>query len=331
MADTLSQEAIDSLFKGAGLAAPSADADVTPYNFLRPPRISRDRRAALEAIYTRLAVALQPLLSARLRQPTDVTMLSVEQATFGEYVMAMRSPCAAFVFELGNGMQGVLDISNALACYMVDRMFGGSGDKSDLGRPLTQLERLTVKGVADRALKLLGEVWRDHVAMTPVQVGFEASPEALQVAAKEDNVLVANIETRAGEFAGLLTIGLPLHALESFLQKAPAAIRQRPPAAEQAAAARVEVERAVRQARLDVAVRLPVVTLAARDVARLQPGQVIRTTLPSDVTVEVLVNKCRHFLGTPGQVRSSVGVRITQRCAADAPTSGVRVTPARIV
>lgn len=331
MANTLSQQAIDSLFKGEGLAS-ATDAEVMPYNFLRPPRISRERRAALEAIYARLATSLQPLLSARLRQPTDVTVTSVEQATFSEYVMAMGSPCSAFIFELGNGMQGVFDLSNALSCYLVDRMFGGSGDNSDLGRPITQLERLTVKGVADRALALLGDVWRDHVAMTPVQTGFEASPEALQITAREDNVLVTNIETRTAQFTGLLTICLPLHALEPFLQKKPAAVRQQASlGASQAAAARAEVEASVRQARLDIAAQLPRVTLPARVVAGLQPGQVIRTSLPSDVTVEVLINRRRHFLATPGRVRSAVGVRITRTCAAESQPTGMRVTPARIV
>ena len=55
---------------------------------------------------------MQALLSSRLRLPTDVTFGSVEQATFGEFIMSLGNPCAAFVFDLGGGaeFQGVLDL-----------------------------------------------------------------------------------------------------------------------------------------------------------------------------------------------------------------------------
>ena len=55
MADALTQKDIDALLKKGEAASPKKrkSVDVIPYNFLRPPRVSRDRQSTLENIYNR--------------------------------------------------------------------------------------------------------------------------------------------------------------------------------------------------------------------------------------------------------------------------------------
>jgi flagellar motor switch protein FliM len=70
--DALTQKDIDQLLKsGPGAAGRSRQpaAEVVSYNFLRPPRIAKDRRVQLESIYARFALSLQSMLSSRLRTP----------------------------------------------------------------------------------------------------------------------------------------------------------------------------------------------------------------------------------------------------------------------
>lgn len=331
--DALSQKDIDSLLRGAApVAAPVLVPDIQPYNFLRPPRISRDRRATLEGIYNRFCLALQSLLSSRTRTPTDVVLTSVEQATFGEFIMSLGSPCAAFVFDLGGGVQGVMDLGVDLSLWLVDRLFGGPGEPNRVARALTQLERQAVKGITDRCLALLAEMWMDHLAMEFAHAGFEAAPEALQLASKEDNVLVANIDIRAGSFATLMTVCIPLLALEPFLQEKPAAVRtaNRVNPLERAAA-RVEIERNLHIAHLPVAARFPLFHMRARDIASLREGQVIHTGFPLDVPLEIHVNGRRRFVGTPGQSRGLMGVRIAQVCPPGQPATHGRASRAKVV
>jgi flagellar motor switch protein FliM len=321
MADFINQNDIDSILRGTGGPAAAVEVmEALPYNFLRPHRISKDRRSTLTNIYTRFAVSMQALLSSRLRLPTDVAVASVEQATFGEFIMSLGNPCAAFVFSVGKGneFQGVLDLSIDLSYQLIDRMFGGPGTREagsggrDLSRPLTQLERLVLKGVADRTLAFLGEVWEEHLPMQPTQVGFESMPEALQIANREDNVLVTNIDVRAGDFSGLLTVCLPLIALEAFLQeKRAGGIRTARINEVERQAMRSSLEHSLRVASLPVTARFPLFLLPARAVAALEVGQVIHTGYPLDVPLEVHVNGRRRFLGLPGRVRRALGVRIT--------------------
>jgi flagellar motor switch protein FliM len=332
--DALTQKDIDQLLGAGGTTARAraATIEVHPYNFLRPPRISKDRRVTLESIFSRFAVSLQSLLSSRLRAPMDVSC-SVEQATFSEYVLSIANPCAAFVFELGGAAgatAGAIDLSTDFAFHVVDRVFGGPGEATRLDRPLTMLERSVTKGVVEKVLALFKEAWQDHVAFDPRVIGFESTPEMIPVASHEDNVLVANLEIRSGDFTGLTALCIPLHAIESFLgeksSRSPVTTRSQGAASEQ----RRSVAAAVQLARVDVAARFPTLRVTAREIARLKVGQIIQTTHTVDAPVDLLINGQRRFVGSLGQFRRMLGLRITRVVAPDGAALAGRPTRGRI-
>ncbi len=335
MADVFSQQDVDSLLRGATPGATSdGPVEIIPYNFLRPPRIAKDRQALLNGIYQRIAVSLQALFSSRLRTPVDIVLASVEQATFAEFIFSLATPCAAYVYRLGDRIdgQGVLDLGTDFSYHLIDRLFGGPGEAQDIKRPLTLLERDVLRGVADKVWSLAREAWGDHLAFQPVYAGFESSPDALQVANREDNVLVGNIEVRSGAFSGLITLCIPLLSLEPFLQEKPTRhiSTQRVTPAEREAARR-GIEEALRSARLEVQARFPLFRLRAGDVSRLEVGQVIHTGHPSDVPVELHVRGQRRFLGTLGQSRRYVGLRITNTLHPHRPDGVPRTSRGRLV
>lgn len=313
--DALSQKDIDSLLQGAAPAEPvAAPPEVTPYNFLRPPRISKERRATLEAIHTRFALSAQALLSSRLREPADVTLSSVEQATFAEFLLSLGTPCTAFIFRLGDrsGTDAVIDLGTGLSYHMIDRLFGGPGDAGDVGRPLTALEQTVVWGVVERLLQLYRDAWGELLPMQPGVIGYEATPDTLQITNREDNVVVGNFEIRTGGLTGFMTLCLPLVALEGFLQEKGRALMQagRPPAPERAQE-RSLIEGSVRGAQVPVAVRFPPLRLRGRDAARLRVGQVMHTGRALDTPVEIHLNGIRRFLGTLGQSAGFVSAAVT--------------------
>lgn len=313
--DALNQKDVDSLLRGAPRASAPQRVDVVPYNFRRPPRISRERQATLDGIYTRFALSLQSLLSQRLRQPTDVTVASVEQATFAEFTMSLGTPCASYIYDLGEqvGAQAVVDLDPVLAPHFVDRLFGGPGGAVAMQRPLTSLEQLVLGNVTDRLMILLQESFGDHVGLNPSQVSFESMPETLQIANREDNVLVGNLEVKSGSTSGLLTICIPLEALESFLQeKAGPVVSVTRARRDDRDQARSLVEAHLRSARVPVQVRLSEFPLAAIDVATLHEGQVLSTGQVMHGEVEVHVNGRRLFFGTLGRQQGYLGLRITQ-------------------
>ena len=314
----------------AGDSAPQPGAEVALYNFLRPPRISRDRRVQLESIGERFALSMQSMLSLRLRVPADVSC-KFEQVTLGEFILTVADPCAAFIFELGGavGGQASVNLTTDFGFYIVDRVFGGPGEAARLDRARTQLEWSVVRGIVEKMLALFREAWQDHVPFQPEIIGFESTPDMLQVVGREDNVLVIKIDVRAGQFTGVVAMCIPLVALETFLVER--SLGRTPAAARRVSAnQRSVLEEVVRHATVEVAGRFPPVRLTARDVASFKVGQIIQTTQATDQPIELHVNGAPRFLGVLGQYRRMLGVRITQSVSVAAPGPVGRTSRGRI-
>ena len=320
MSEILTQKEIDALLTGVPVERQGAAADVVPYNFVRPPRISRDRRTALDAVHQRFALSLQTLLSSRLRTTVDVTIAGVEQVLFSEFLLSLGSPCAAFVFKTGGSVEGhgVIDLSTDFAYHLVDRLFGGPGEPEKLQRGLTPLEQTVIRGMTERMVGVLREAWQEQLAIAPEIVGFESEPEALHIAAGDDHVLVANVDVRAGQFLGQLAICLPTEPLDAFLQDH-SALRLQGRVAKREPGRRPPLAAPLQHARVTVCVRMPAFRMTTRDVAHLAPGQVIDTGSSSAADLELHVNGRFRFVGTIGQVRRGLGLRISHAVLAPEP------------
>jgi flagellar motor switch protein FliM len=314
--DALSQFDIDRLLGGGRAAAPAGaltasppsgdgEADAQPYDFRRPHRVSKERLRTLEAMYERLVKSLEAWLVSRARGHVEMRLQSVEQFAFGEFAMSLPSPCASYVISVngpGSGTQGVVDVGHEFAYFLVDRLFGGSGQASVPGRTLSPVERLAVRTVAERAAQLLEEIWGDHVPLELAVTGFESSPEILQVANREDPVLVANVEVAAGGSSSLLLLCLPFAVLEKFFQGGPQRRLGGPPApAAETDAQRARTELALRATPLAVSARLPAFPLSLRDLNGLAVGQVLDTGILRDAELTGARGRpgALHRLGRP--------------------------------
>ena len=311
-----------------------ATADPQPYNFLLPPRVSKDRRATLDAVYGRFAGGLEALFTSRLRAPTDVTVMRLEQVGLMEWVRSLRAPCAVCAFRLADrsGSQGLLDLGPGFALHLVDRVLGGPGDSHSAERPLTTLEETVVGSLVERVLGLLRDAWEEHVPMSPELLGFESNPDALPVAGLADTVLVTSFAVRCLSIEGTLTLAIPMAAFEWFLAEEAASRHVHPaPKREQTPQHRTHVEAALAHALVDVSARFPLALLSARSLATLREGQVVHLGQPADTPVEVLVNGRLHYVGSLGQHRGRVGLRILRTAGAPASDRPGRCPEGRVL
>ncbi len=289
-------------------------SDAQLYDFRRPARVSKERLRTLEAMYERLVKSLEAWLIARVRGHMEIRLQSVEQFSYGEFTLSLPTPCSSFVFDIeGTGQQGVVDVGQDFAFFIIDRLFGGEGNGSAPFRSLTPLERMAVRSIGDRVTLLLQEIWQDHVPMELQISGFESSPDILQVANRDDPVLVANIEITAGGSTSLLLICLPFSVLDKFFASSG---QQRHTVMngndKEREAARQRSESSLRHTRVPLYVRLPEFTLSMRDIAQLQVGSVVPTGIPKDARIIVRAGTQERFLGTPGRVGGHMAVRITE-------------------
>ena len=323
--DTLNQSEIDRLLGGAAgnpgdiaaagrRAAPFQQQEVQRYDFRRPHRISKERLRTIEAMYERMVKNLESYLMSRVRGQIELRLQSVEQFSFGEFTLSLPTPCCSYTMDINgkDGLQGVIDFGTDFAFFLVDRLFGGGSAPTVLDRPLTALEQDAVRIVADRGASIVRDVWHEVMPIELNISGFEASPEILQVCAREDPVLVANIEVSATNITSLIMICLPFASLDDYFTSADTRrVSSTARSEEELRAQRRQTEKSLRATSVPVAARLPEFRLSMKDLGQLQPGSVINTGLSAHSLLSVTIAGQPRLVATAGRTGGKLAAQIT--------------------
>src|ERR1700730_1912993 len=112
MSKTLSQWEIDALLNSIGSddGAPTnsngsapinvMDRSIKLYDFRRPDRVSKEHIRAIQTIHETFARVTASSLSSYLRSPTTVSLSSIEQVVYDEYVHQLSNPTLVNLVEL---------------------------------------------------------------------------------------------------------------------------------------------------------------------------------------------------------------------------------------
>src|SRR5262245_42614902 len=97
----LTDAEVDALLESAEVPASSrapeaAAAGVSPYNFRRPDRVSKEQIRSLHLLHDRFARNTTTSLAAYLRTITELSVVSVEQFSYAEFLMALPDPTAFY-------------------------------------------------------------------------------------------------------------------------------------------------------------------------------------------------------------------------------------------
>jgi flagellar motor switch protein FliM len=292
-------------------AVPSAPQ---PYDFRRPYRISTDRLRALRVMHENLGSSLEGWLLSRVRGDIEISLQGLEQCSFGEFTASLPTPCASYTFELGQpgAHGGVVDFGIDFAFFLVDRLFGGGTTVGYPDRPLTPIERMGVRTIAERAVATMAETWREYMELEPSLVGFESVPEMIRIANREDPVLVATYDAVVTKGSSRLAFCLPFSVVEKFLAVGTVRRAAAPHSAEEQAVSQALAESALRGTRVTVSARLPQFPLTLGEVMSLQAGSLVDTGISRTAELDVHVGDQCRFRALPGRVSHSLAVRITE-------------------
>ena len=314
---------------GNGAAGAAKRLVVRPYDFRQPSRISKDRLRSLRAIYGLMAKALEGWMTGRVREHADLEVASLDQRSFGELVFSMPTPCCSYVYDVADsgGQQLLIDFDADLAFFLIDRLLGGSGEPVEVTRPLTLIEQGVVRIVADRVATELTEAWNEHVRFDLTLSRFESIPDVIQIANREDPILVTVLKVRVEGVEGAIRLCLPFAVLEKFLSGAGSRrVRAGGGSEEERAADREGVEAAIRASTVEISARLPRFPVRLGRLTRLQVGDVLETGLDTNVAIEVLVNGQDRARARAGRVGRRLALEILDWMG---PAGAQQTAPAR--
>ena len=317
MTKILSQDEIDTLLSVATRAGrerrpTDADGPVVRYDFRRPDRVSKEQIHALQFLHDRCARNISTSLSAYLRTSINLSVVSVDQFSYGEFLATLADPTAFYALAIAPFDEaGALEINPSVAFALIDRMLGGTGDVTMVTRPLTEIEQNVVDSVVKLLLDGFAEAWKPVASLSFSIRGRETRPQMLQVAAPNEIVVVVVFDVKVGDVRGQVNLCIPANVVETAgAQVARAWPRQR---RELTATERAWLDENFGRVPVPV-VPLIRTRIKASAVLALQCGEVVSLPLAADQPLDVFAGGVRKLTGRLTADNGKLLVLIEERC-----------------
>lgn len=241
------------------------------------------------------------VLTSSLRTVCSVSLHSIEQRSYGEYVASLPQSTYLTLFTAdpmpGTGMLEI-PLRATMAC--LDHMLGGPGADDQPERPLTEIESSVVRGLVQRLLSEMRYSLADIVPLEPSITGVEYSPQFAQAAGAADVMVVVTLDLKVDDRPHRMTVCLPFNALLPHLTRAaaPAPVSERERA--QRAQAAELLQRSFEDVPVEVSVRFRSTRLDPGVLTSLAPGDVVRLSHPAAAPLDVRVGDASFALATAG-------------------------------
>ena len=283
-----------------------------PYNFRRPDRLSKDQVRSLYLLHDLFAQSLSSSLPLFLRAITEVTLISVEQQSYGDYLRGMSDPTTIFTIDADalNGLFAI-EINSSIAFPIIDRMLGGEGLALSEQRAATELELKILEGFLAVIVDNYREAWNPLVEFKADLAGHETRPQLLQIVAPNEVVAVVVYQMQIGDAQGSMSICLPVTMLEAVIEKfSQSSYSQTNTTDPQATNSLLLTVGAVA---FPLVAELERVPAAVSDLMELSVGDVLRTNHRIEKPVNVAVESSIKFAGRLAALEGKIVVQVTEK------------------
>lgn len=319
MAEVLSQNEIDSLLTAISAGEMNIEEakniedekKVKLYDFKRPDKLSKDQLRTLQMIHETFARLNTNMLSAQLRAAVQIQVISVEQITYQEFIRSIPEFTILGIFDTGS-LEGnaIIELNPSIVFTIIDRLFGGPGETTDLARELTDIEMTVIERMILKMLNNLRESWNTVVQISPRIEQIETNPQFVQIVGPNEMVVLMTFEVKLGTSEGMMNVCIPYPVIEPVVSKLSAqywfASVRKEHTDENLEALRQKISRTY----LPFIAQLGLRDLVLDDILRLKKGDVIDLRKATDKDLDVIVGNKRKFTGTPGMLGNKLAVEI---------------------
>ena len=317
--DVLSQSEIDALLNAVAKGETSAEAlkkdeeksKVRTYDFKRALRISKDQIRSLIRIHENFARILTNFFSAQLRIYTQISVASVDQLPYEEFIRSIPSMTILNVFdvpELDGKM--IMEVNPSIAFVMLDRLLGGNGDIYNKKGDLTEIETRILSNFFEHSIECLTESWESIEEINPILQELEVNPQFLQLVSPNETVIVITFTMKIGEFNDKINLCFPHVLLEKVMSKLSVHYWIQERQGEEDLEKTLALKKNIRHTYLSVAAELGNTDITIADFLALEIGDVIQLDQRLDAPLVVKIGEESKFYGQIGQMNKKMAVQI---------------------
>ncbi|MCK6257020.1 flagellar motor switch protein FliM [Fictibacillus sp. KIGAM418] len=322
LAEVLSQNEIDALLSAISTGEMDAEElkreekeqKVRTYDFKRALRFSKDQIRSITRVHENFARLLTTYFSAQLRTYVQISVASVDQLPYEEFIRSIPRMTILNIFE-AYPLEGrlLVEVNPNIAYSMLDRLMGGYGASMNKVDSLTEIETKIISQLFERALANYKEAWNNVMEIDPVVLDFEVNPQFLQMVSPNETVVVISLTTTIGETSGMMNVCLPHVVLEPIIPKLSVHYwmqnNQKASMPEEAAL----IEQKIRQTPLPMVVELGSANMKVEEFLQLDAGDIIQLNKGIHEPLDVFVENNKKFLAQPGKSKKRMAVQIIEQ------------------
>ncbi|WP_027414604.1 flagellar motor switch protein FliM [Aneurinibacillus terranovensis] len=321
MTEVLSQSEIDALL--AALSSGEMNAEelkkeevekkVKVYDFKRALRFSKDQIRTLTRIHENYARLLTTYFSAQLRTFVQISVASVDQLPYDEFIRSIPKMTILNIFE-AEPLEGrmVMEVNPNIAFAMLERLLGGSGTTQNKAGALTEIETTIMERIFSRALTSFAEAWKNVIEMEPELELLEVNPQFMQIVSPNETVAVISFSTKIGETTGMINLCLPHVVLEPLMIKLSAHYWLSTQKKARDEREIQTLQRRVQKAKIPLVAELGTATISVGEFINLAVGDVIQLDRRIEDDLLVRIGQKPKFLGRPGTQKGRVAIMVEE-------------------
>jgi flagellar motor switch protein FliM len=320
--EVLSQSEIDALLSAISTGEMNAEElkkeetekRVKVYDFKRALRFSKDQIRSLSRIHENFARLLTTYFSAQLRTYIQITVASVDQIPYEEFIRSIPKMTILNVFEVPP-LDGriILEVNPNIAYAMMDRVLGGRGLSVNKVDNLTEIETKIMSNLFERAVDNLQEAWSSVVDIEPILTDFEVNPQFLQMVSPNETVVVISLNTTVGEASGMINICIPHVVLEPMMPKLSVHYWMQTVKKEREPEEIALLEKRLKKAELPITALLGQSSITVSEFLNLSAGDVIQLNQSIDQPIQIHVADNPKFLGQAGRKSKKLAIQILEK------------------
>ncbi|MCA1030080.1 flagellar motor switch protein FliM [Bacillus timonensis] len=317
--EVLSQNEIDALLSALSTGEMNADdlkkeeaeKKVRVYDFKRALRFSKDQIRSLTRIHENFARLLTTYFSAQLRTYVQISVASVDQIPYEEFIRSIPKMTILNVYEVPP-LEGriVMEVNPNIAYSMMDRLLGGRGISVNKVDSLTEIETRIMSTMFERAFENLRDAWSSVTEIDPFLTDFEVNPQFLQMVSPNETVIVISLNTQIGETSGMINICIPHVVLEPIIPRLSVHYWMQTSKKERNKLEATAIEERIKNAILPITAELGTSEISIQEFLLLNIGDVIQLDQTIDAPLNIKVEGSSKYYGQAGKLNKKLAVQV---------------------
>ena len=289
--------------------APQRRRRMRAVDFTRPTKFTSEQERRLHRTLDAFCRTASTRLSAELRVPLEMEVLTSTQLTWANAHAAVPANSTAAIFGVEPiGTRMMLSTESTLLLGAIELLLGGSIDGGVKERRMTDIDQALGRHFFERLLAQLTLIWTDVAGLSLALETVDQHMETAQMVSVSEPTLSFMMEARLGGVSATLALLIPWSAIAPVADQFSARDdAQGTRSAEEAGS----VRRAVGDVEMVVRAEVAAVSMPIESVLALKEGDLLRLNAPAAGGITLFADRIPVHTGRPGRSGSRRAVQIT--------------------